>query len=302
MTSLPIHEFSGRLLDCYAPPLRAAATQSKMRATLAALIRCTEVETTADLTTSRLARYITARAREVCLGTLDGELGYLAAACAYAVQEGWLDRSPFESRRLRVRPGPPERKQHHPMADLVRVLEHLRSHCGDSWEAHRLYAAASTVAYTGLRRSEALCLMVEDVVLEDGVICVVARRRLKTVGSAAPVPIPPRLGEVLAVWLPQSGPVWLFPNRARTGPWVGGNPGYKPLDRLKQAGRAVGVEGLTWQSLRHSWATHAEGRWGLGEAAIQRVLRHTRPMTQRLYRHADLANLRRIGESVSYVP
>ena len=110
----------------------------------------------------------------------------------------------------------------------------------------------------------------------------------------------PSLADVLARWLPACGSDWLFPNRSRSGPWTGGYPGTKPLDRLKKAGEAVGVDGVTWKSLRHSWATHAESAWGLSEPAIQRVLRHTTPLAQRHYRHADLANLAAMVRSVSF--
>lgn len=300
VSPIPFALFVDRVLSCYLPPLRAITTLGKMRSVLLRLGRLPGLESTADLTTALIARYVAERAKNVRSNTIAGDLSYLASACSMAVEEGWLARNPFDSRRLRIRPEPPSQKRYHSVADLVRVLDHLRARAGESWESHRLYAAASTVAYTGLRRSEALRLQVEDVSLADRVLCVVARTRLKTLAAAAPVPIPPRLAEVLADWLPRTGGAWVFPNGARTGPWVGGNHGYTPLDKLKRAGRAVGVEGLTWQSLRHSWATHAEGAWMLGEAAIQRVLRHSRPLTQRGYRHADLENLRRIGERVSY--
>ena len=59
------------------------------------------------------------------------------------------------------------------------------------------------------------------------------------------------------------------------------------------------MPGVTFQLLRHSWATHAESLWGLSEPLIQRMLRHTTERTQRHYRHADLDNLRR-GEGISF--
>jgi integrase len=130
---------------------------------------------------------------------------------------------------------------------------------------------------------------------------VVGRRRLKTPESAAPVPLCGELREILAEWRPHAGPTWLFPGLERVGPWTGGMPGRKPLDRLKQAGEAAGVPHLTFQSLRHSWATHAETAWGLSDALIMRVLRHTTGRTSREhYRHADLVNLATAVRSISY--
>lgn len=184
---IPFPDFVARLLACYAEPLRAPATLSKMKQVMADLSKAPGLSTTADLTTATVAWWVAERSRTVCANTIDGELGYVSAACAHAVEEGWLSRNPCASKRLRVRPEPPARGQHHAAADVARVLAHLRERSG-----------------------------------------------------------------------------------------------------------------FTWRSLRHSWATHAESRWGLGEAAIQRVLRHTRPLTQRRYRHADAANLRAIGELVCY--
>lgn len=298
-TPLPWPEFTAHALALYAPPLRAPATRGRMRQVLRDLARLACVESTADLNAVAIARWIEGRSGEVARNTVVGELGYLSAACSIAIEAGVLDRHPFASRRLRLREEAPAVKRHHPLADLARVLESLRRRADAGWPWDRTLVAASVVAYTGLRRDEALKLRVEDVDRSAGVLEVVARSRspLKTAASAAPVPIPPELDRVLDWWLPRCGSAWLVPNRSRSNPWTGGNHGYRPLDYLKLAGREAGVEGLTWQSLRHSWATHAEV-WGLGEAEIQRVLRHSRPLTQRRYRHADLANLRAIAARV----
>lgn len=295
--SIIFSDFRARVETVYAPPLKALATRTRMRQVLREFAGLTGVETTADLTVANVAAYVAARTAKVRANTVVGELGYLSAACSFAVEEGWLARSPFASRRLRLREEAPAARRHHSLDELARVLAHLAGLAAEGWPWDRVLVAASTIAYTGLRRNEALYLRVEDVDLTAGVLAVVARRRLKTLASAQPVPVPPALAETLAAWLPRAESVWLLPNRRRSGPWTGGNHGYRPLDYLARAGREAGVEGLTWQSLRHSWATHAEV-WGLGEAEIQRVLRHTRPLTQRGYRHVDLANLRAIGARV----
>lgn len=289
--------FASEVLLLYSPPIQAPATLVKMRQVLRLFAALPGVSRTSDLTAARIAAFVAARSGSVCTNTIVGELGYLAAACSYAVEQGWLARSPFASRRLRLREEPPAGTRHQSLAELARLLAALKARAAEGWPWDRVHVAASVVAHTGLRRTEALTLRVEDLDLAAGVLAVVARRRLKTVGSAAPVPVPPGLADVLAAWLPAVGSEWLIPNRRRSGPWTGGNAGYKPLDYLRRAGEAVGVVGVTWLSLRHSWATHAEV-WGLGEAEIQRVLRHTRPLTQRRYRHADLANLQAIGARV----
>jgi integrase len=294
--------FACSLLSLYEPPLRARSTYSRMAQLLDLLGAHPGVVTTADLTTPTLALWIADRSRVVCVNTVIGELGYLQTACEFAVEEGWLRKNPFLSRRLRVRKEPTRWKRHHTLAEVGRVLTHLRER-SSTWKGNRLYALASTVAYTGLRRNEALFLLAADVDLPERLISVVPRgkNRLKTEAAAAPVAACEELAEVLADWLPRCRSRWLFPSLWADTPWTGGNPGTKPLDRLRQAAEACGVSGMTWLSLRHSWATHAETAWGLSEPAIQRMLRHTSPITSRQhYRHADADNLRAMVRSVSY--
>jgi integrase len=300
VSPIGLQEFRARVLALYTPPLRRKATHRKMGLILAYLARVPGVATTADLTTDAMARYAAMRSPEVGRNTIIGELGYLKAATAYADEAGLIDRPP-SWRRLRMKRGPGREKKHHPIADLVKVLSHLEANAGD-WPGRRLYTLASTVAHTGLRRNEALRMRVEDVSLAERVLWVVARGEdgLKTAGSEAPVPIPGPLAAALASWLPIVDSPWLFPCLTRGGPWTGGTAEKCALGQLREAGRAVGVEGLTWQSLRHSWATHAESAWGLPEGVIQRVLRHTTRQTQRHYRHADLANLSEAVAAVSY--
>lgn len=295
----PFDAFARHVLDLYQPPLRAAKTRQRMRQLLRIVATCPTVATAADLDARMVAWFVAFRKNFVRANSLIGELGYLRAACAIAEDAGWIDRSPFRARRrFAIRAEPPESKKHHATADVARVLAHLAR--APDWKGRRLHALACTVAYTGLRRDEAFYLQVGDVDLAERLILVVPRRRLKTVGAAQPVPCPPELARVLAAWLPDAGPTWLFPTLSRKGPWTGGSPGTKPLDRLKAAGEACGVPGFTFLSLRHTWATAAEGAWGLTEPQIQRALRHTRPLTQRRYRHADAEALRRIGERVDF--
>jgi integrase len=202
--------------------------------------------------------------------------------------------------------GPPKPRQHHSMEEIARVLALMardveRKTGWAQWRARRLQALASVVAYTGMRKMEAIGLMVEDILLDERLILIVPRdgNRLKTVKSAQPVPIPEALAPILADWLPRTGCVWAFPNSMHTNPWVGGSPGYKPLDRMRRLGKRAGVDDFTFLSLRHSWATHAE-YWGLSDTMIQRVLRHTSVRTQGHYRHADSANIRAATRGIDF--
>ena len=229
--------------------------------------------------------------------------------------------SPFRLRKTWIRRVAPQRKQHHTREEIARVLALMRRDIDRKtswaqWRARRLYALCATVAYTGLRAKEAHFLRTEDVDLAERMLFIRPRsgNRLKTERSAQPVPIPEALVPILAEWMPHlvlpevrpcdadaprpranpqgvRDPGWMFPNAYRTGPWRGGPAGCRPIDRMKAMGRRAGVEGFTFQSLRHSWATHAEF-WGLSDLQIARVLRHTNTRTQDHYRHADGENLR----------
>lgn len=293
--------FREELLDLYRPPLRERKTWDRMNRVSGILGELGPV-TTADLTVPLFRRYVELRKTEVRVNTVIGELSYLRAACAYACQCGYLERNPFDHGRLRIRREPPKGTSHHSISEVRRVLLFLGSRKVVGFEHRRLHALACTVAYTGLRASEAYYLQREDVNLEDRILIVSGRRRLKTDLSAAPVPMAGELVEVLSEWLGSHTSKWCFPAMRGQGPWTSGRVGVRPVDKLKAAAAAVGVDGMTFQTLRHSWATHGETRWGLSREEIKRVLRHTNPFTSQLYYcHADVPNLQRIGDRVSYL-
>ena len=282
---IPFHRFTAKVLHVYAGPGHAKRTLTKMRHILG-LIAGLGVQSTAGLTTELMARFVVKRARTVNPNTIRGDLSYLSAACSFAVEEGWLDHVP-RWKRVRPRRKKPAVFTAHSIADVARVLELLRSRSG-SWQGSRLYTLAFTIAYTGLRRDEALTLQVQDVDLTTGLLTVSDRQQRKTEASAAAVPIPPELCKVLEAWLPRCGCAWVFPGVRRQGPWTGGKCGERACDRIRQAGQEVGVAGLTLLSLRHAFATHARRQWGLSEIQLADVLRHTSPATQKWYVHEGL--------------
>jgi integrase len=309
ITPIPLPDFRERVLALYAPPQRAKGTFFKMRHVMNLLATLLgEGATTADLTTGTIARFIASRPPGQSRNTTLSLLMSLRAACNLAAAEGLVRVSPFAIRKQWLRPAPPRAKQHHSREAIARVLDLMRRDVGRKtgwarWRAWRLYALASTVAFTGLRKTEALRLKVEDIDLDARIILVVSRAGsdLKTEASAAPVPIPDALAGVLAQWLPHAECEWAFPNSSYSAPWTGGSPGYRPIDRMKRLGQRAGVQGFTFQSLRHSFATHAEF-WGLSETMIQRILRHTNTRTQHRYRHADMANMRGTVSGIGFGP
>ena len=131
-----------------------------------------------------------------------------------------------------------------------------------------------------------------------------ARRGVKTGKKGeAYLPLPDPLLDVLGQWIPFCGGQWVIPACDVTKPWLSGGPSSRPLEQLRALGQRAGVEGVNFKVWRSTWATIAEGLWGLTEEQIQRILRHTTPLTSRqFYRHRDLANMRAHMAKVSYEP
>lgn len=291
-------EFRARIRDLYSTPAHAPRTRAKMAHVLDLAGRL-GLRSTAELTTELAARYVAARMATVSANTVRGELGYLRAAAAIALEEGWLDRPP-RWRRAWPRPSPRRRATLHSIEEIERALQCLAARASD-WQAHRLYALVALVAYTGLRRDEALYAMVEDVDLARRILEVSSRRRLKTPGSAAAVPLCHDLVAILEGWLPRAGSTWLFPGTRCRGPWTGGSGVNRAAGQVRRLGRELGIEGLTLLSLRHSFATWARRRWGLSALELRDVLRHATVHTQEHYVHeADHAALVQSVAGVSY--
>lgn len=287
------HEF----LSLYAPPLRPRATWFAVRRLFDILELELEVHSTRELTPSLVARF--AARPGLSPRTVKGQLSYLSTFCSYCVRAGVLESNPVSWRRRWIDDcGYASRspRKHLGLRELEQVLRQADVEAAAGWEAERLRALVYTLAYLGLRRSEALGLRLEDLDLEGGTLSIVAHatRRLKTTAAAAVLPIPAALLEVLRVWAPRCGSEWVFPSaRRRESPWLHGSSTSRPLGQLRRLGERAGVEGVNALVFRHSFATHAEGPWGMSEGMIGRVLRHTSPLTaKRNYRHPDLCNMR----------
>lgn len=285
MTPQPIERFTRDLLSLYQSGRHARKTYLRMRQVLGEISALPGVETTADLTTRTMAAYAATRAAGNA-NTLNGLLDYLRAACSYAVEEGYLDRPP-NWRRVRPRPSEPKLNRPCTYPQIAALLAHLRGGAS-TWRGRRLYTLVALVALTGLRRDEALYCQLEDLDLAAQSLRIVERsRRLKTAASAREVPIPDSLAPILAAWLPSAGPVWLFPGVKRQGPWRGGMPGKRPIDELKAAAAAVGVQRITWHGLRHTFGTNAVRYFDLPVWAIQRIMGHTDSRTTNRYLKLD---------------
>ena len=257
-------DFRAELLALYEPPLRAKKTRAKMRHALDIVAGLLGPDgTTADLTPALIARFIAGRPDGESPHTTHSLLSNIRTACSYCKSQGYIRTSPFDFRKKWIRVSRATGKKHHSQEDIRRVLELLKAEVlqregWSRWRARRLLALASTVAYTGLRKDEAIYLRVEDVDLPNRMLYIVDRssHRLKTEGSAAPVPMPEALVPILENWLahrmtlPEACPKmppdcpYVFCNVTRSNAWSGGGWGCKALDKLKAArapGRGRGV-------------------------------------------------------------
>ena len=286
MPPLSYPEFQGRVLRLYSTGRHAPATRTRMAQVLAELANLGPV-TTADLTTDLMARWVALKGPTANHNTVNGLLASAAAACSYALDEGWLDRRPAW-RRVRLRPTGTVQNAPRAYEEMARLLDDLIVHRADGWAHHRLCALTWTIALTGLRRDEALRLQLGDIDLgDDPSLTVSPRRRLKTESSARAVPLPDALAELLRGWVPWSGPIWLFPGARHRGPWTGGSASGRPLGALQAAARRVGIDHVTWHSMRHAFGTYGLERWGLPVWVVQRVMGHRDPRTTEHYLHLD---------------
>ena len=295
MRPIPLPEFRTKIATIYTAGRKAPKTTKQLDHALR-LVEAEGAFSTADLTTEMMARVLLSRGEDANPFTSRGILRRLKRACNMAIRDRHLDQAPdWESLWPRCpRSGP---NKAHSSEQVGAFLEHLRGHSEESWYAHRLCALGWLVALTGLRRNEALFARTADLDLNRGFLFV-RGPRLKTEASAAPVPLPDCLSSALEGWVPRCGE-WLFPGAKSGTPWHGGAPGYRPKDRLEQAGRSVGIEGLGFHTLRHSLATHLL-RDGVPTWAIQRILRHTTPITTEHYLHPSDHDVARLVRGFHY--
>lgn len=306
MHPIPLPELIAGFLTGYDPPARAKTTCRLMRQTLRELAQDSAVTTSADLLPEALWRWMKRYPTRTPI-TASTHLRNLRTFCNHAVGRGCLTASPFSydvklAKAAHVRKS--RRRRHHSLLEIGTVLGLLRDRAARSclWEDQRLHALAAVVAYTGARAKEAQWAEVADFDLAEGVFLIEPKPNhpLKTESSEREVPIPPPLSAILRRWLPRARSPWAFPGVRRQGPWDGGAPGYRPVDRLRQAGLDAGVRGFTFLSLRHSYVTHGSGAWGMGPGSIQQIAGHSLQDTQKHYLGRDRDNLRAAVASIKF--
>ncbi len=332
-------KFVEEVLESYRPPLRAAATYRGMKHALDVVTSLVAVDgqgeplqtpdgqpvplvdSTADLTPRMIAQIIRTRPPELSPQTVRALLRYVRTACNIAIDSGRLRISPFRRNGIGklVRVGRPKGRRHLSRADIRTLLDYLAAQVEATrgwrqWKWRRLLALVALIAYTGLRRNEALMIHVADTDLGGRMLYVQPRadNRLKTERSAASVPLPPALVPYLEAWLahrndappgfkmPAEVP-WMYPACRRRGPWKDGAVGDKPLCQLKAAAKAAGIGGdVNWQMLRRSLATHLRTHFRIGRDLTSQILRHSEAVDDAFYLEDDADNLRRAVEGVDF--
>jgi integrase len=301
---MPFDRFTSEILDIYGAAGQPA-TRAKMAQVLAEFAGL--CPSTADIGLHAISQWLSSpMVRSRSDMTRRSLLSSFRAACAIGAGQGYCS-NPFVMWSLdRWVPEPDPEDLDRPWLarsgkEISRILQ--RAVCqarGGSWKARRTEALTFMAAFTGARAKEVLGALAMDIDLDKSLFHIRPnpRRKLKTKGSRRSLPLHPELRSALRSWLPVCG-TWLIPQVSRRGPWFHGTIGYRPLDAVRQLGEQVAIEGLTLATFRHTFATLAE-EWGWKEAQIQRWLGHTRPETQRTYRHGSIALLREAAESIRF--
>jgi integrase len=250
----------------------------------------------ASITVDDVAELLDALRRKGCSAkTSASALATLQSVMRFARRCGWIVADPVELLEPDERPRP-QRRRHRVLgrAEIERLL-------GICTPRDRLMLA--TVLYTGLRISELLGLIWDDIDFTAGVIHVRAQlsrahrgapaRRVapKTPASVRDVPLVAQLARLLSVHREQS-------RFARGGDWVfataRGTPyGHRNVSR-RALGRAAQLAGLNddgwpplrFHDLRHTFASHLIIDLGLDPAQVSRILGHARiTITLDIYTH-----------------
>ena len=250
----------------------------------------------ASITVDDVAELLDALRRQGCSAkTSASALATLQSVMRFARRCGWIVADSVELLEPDERPRPQRRRQRVlGRAEIERLL-------GICTPGDRLMLA--TVLYTGLRISELLGLVWDDIDFAAGVIHVRAqlsrahrgapaqRVAPKTPASVRDVPLVAQLARLLSAHKQASlfarGDEWVFAT-ARGTPYGHRNVSRRALGRAAQlAGlNDDGWPPLCFHDLRHTFASHLIIDLGLDPAQVSRILGHARiTITLDIYTH-----------------
>jgi integrase len=234
----------------------------------------------AAVTREQIQEHLNALAEaELSKSTVKKAKAILSSVFALAAHDGKIDRNPMAMVKM---PKVRKRKNSRSLSDeeFMRLLA----------ETHgRDHLIIRICGVLGLRPGELFALREDD--LEPGRLRVDeasrngAWKKPKTEASAAYVALPPSLEMELRHWM-QTRPCdpagLIFPSRRRGIP-IRQNNYLKRV--LKPLGERIGVDGVTFQALRRTTATHVQSLGTVKDA--QTILRHASPdMTIGVYMQA----------------
>lgn len=226
-----------------------------------------------DISRDRLAAFVRAqRGAGLAASTINLRLVFIRAVLNAAVEWGWLDTAP----RHKALPIADRRICWLTREEAARLISELPPH---------LAAMARFSLATGLRESNVCRLEWNQVDVERRTGWIHADQAKSKRAIAVPLN-----ADAMVVLREQQGlhPRWVFPYRGR------------PLRRANNEGwhaalQRVGLEGIRWHDLRHTWASwHVQAGTPLaalkelgGWASLTMVLRYAHLATDHLAEHAD---------------
>ena len=318
MPAIPFERFRHKILELYP---EGKYEKSSIRAVLQVLREFDElrtaggrrvVATSADLDEDAINAWLKAYP-DRSPARAESLLRTLQPMIKYGVKKKLIprDSNPFETRSARrwawpgskqmPRKSPKRSRSESQIAALLALLE--REAAGREWKACRRWALASFYAYTGCRKCEALQMPASCVDLDHRAFRIAPRDDWspKTVQSARTIPLADPLVEVLRVWLPMSGGIWLFPGVRLKRPWLNGGSGTRPLDEIKAAAKRAGIgDDFTILGFRKSVAT-LTASWGISDENRRLTMGHTAVETAReWYEEPVVEELRPALNRISY--
>ena len=267
-----------------------------------------------------LQRYVTRRRRErglrgrtVSGATIKKEIVTLRTVWNWAVHMGHLtgsfpntglkypktkEKPPFmtwDEITRRINQGVPKTEQadlwdclYLGLDQIGALLDHIRE------SAHQpfIHPMLATAAYTGCRRSELLRSEIPDIDLEQGIITIRERKRVRGKLSSRRVPLSASLRDVLAQWLDNHpGGIHTFVQKLEVERSKKSRTEYGPItrdeanDHFRRA-----VADSKWKVLkgyhvlRHSFISICASK-GVDQRLIDEWVGHTSEETRRRYRH-----------------
>ena len=205
--------------------------------------------------------------------TAFAELNLLANILRLAFEQNHLSRLPFEKlAKLKLKESDSQQRRALNQAELSSLIDHATSQT-------KLFI--QVLAYTGMRRAEALFLKWDDLDFAKEEIRVTAKPEdgflPKTKTGVRVIPLHPDLKTALLL-VEHKGP-WVFSDDS-------GNRVKSKTKSFRTAARRAGLSGISPHCLRHSFATlliHA----GADPKSLSEILGHSTPqITLEIYAHS----------------